>query len=147
MNATATTARITVLNGRRTLAFNGETDEQAQARYDRIAAEQAEENLFLYGAETVNGFEVETVTVEDLTTDDMVVFEGRTESWFVHVTTAPFRATYYNGRTGETTQADYVMISISGTRKNVRPGTAYRRALDPKAVRQAQWTGQASLFR
>jgi hypothetical protein len=41
MNATATAARwITTRNGKRALAFNGETDAQAQARYDRINAWQ-----------------------------------------------------------------------------------------------------------
>jgi hypothetical protein len=40
MNATQTRARWTTINGTRTLAFNGETDEQAAARYARNDARQ-----------------------------------------------------------------------------------------------------------
>ncbi len=96
-------------------------------------------------AETVNGFEVETVNVSELREGDQVVHEGSTESWFVNVTTAPFRASFYNGNTGQTTLDSSIQLTLGGSRKRVGLEQTYRRAVDSEAVKAAQWAEQRAL--
>lgn len=101
----------------------------------------------LAAEETVDGFAVETVNVMDLKEGDQVVHEGRETSWFVSVTTAPFRPESYNGRTGETIVSKYPTLTLGGTRKTVGLETVYKRAKNPQAVKKAAWDRQRALTR
>lgn len=139
---TETTAqRITLKDGRQAFSFNGETQAQAQARYDRI--DSARNDLFFTGEtpapyETVDGHEVETVGVEDLKADDQVVFTSGKSEFFAPVSTGAFRSYTESRRTGERVYGDYT-VSIGGTRRYVAPGTTFRRAKNPDAVNASRF--------
>lgn len=120
--------RLIAVRDRRDFLSNAELAEWANKEASRESDQETE---------TVDGFEVETVDVMELRYEDQVVFEGMSARRFVPVTTAPFRPEYYNGRTGGVLRGD-PMVSISGTRKSVKPGTTFRRAVNPRAVEDAQ---------
>jgi len=92
----------------------------------------------VYPDGTTGTFEIETVDVSALRDRDEVLYRDRTgQEFFVPVTGHAFRSSHWSPRAGETVYGDW-MIRLGGTRTYVKPGTTFRRAVDGRAVRQAQ---------
>lgn len=100
---------------------------------DESADAAIAEALGLVATETLNGHEVETVEAGELRHGDRVVFTSGSHTFFTQVDGNAFRTYYQRTPGSEVIYGDWFLL-IGGTRRYVRPGTTFKRAVDPAAV-------------
>lgn len=124
-----TTNTLTVFDGGTVLTLIAVPDDITPAQvWNLIATAQAPTEEF-------QGHTVETVDVADLKKGDQVVATTRTgRQYFAKVTTDAFR-TYTSVGTTVTRWGHYV-VELNSKYVKAEPGTTYRRATDPQAIRR-----------
>lgn len=121
---------LTVFDGGTILVVITVEDEVTPGQvWDMIATAEAPT------ADEVNGYAVETVDVTELVKGDRIVHTSRSgRETFSTVTDTVFRT--YRSIYNEVTHWGHYVVEVDSSYTRVDPGTTYRRALDPQAIRR-----------
>jgi len=141
MNATVYTTNT----GLKAFRFNGETEEQANARYAAIDTYQNDiEVEDSASVETIDGVQVETAEIADLVTGDYVYRADL--KMFVRIQENPFH-TYVtdSSRTKIDKYGDWLLV-WGGQRTYAKDGQSFTRVADPKAYEAAKTAKRRSLM-
>lgn len=90
-------------------------------------------------------FEIKTIKAKDLKKTDMVVFRCKTGEFFTSVTYDAFQCERLNTKTMAIEKIDEYRIDMGGPSKYVPGDYEYEVAVDPAAVKAANWAYTRSL--